>query len=286
MLTTMNEVLKIAEDRNIAVGAFDTPNLENMFAVVKTAEKYNVPVILMYIPLLEDVAPVEFMAPVMVAVARNAKVPVAVHLDHCSDLERLKRCLELGFTSVMYDGSELSYEENVRNTKIAVEYARRYGADVEAEIGIMGGREAGGANVGSIKPEDMYTDPEDAKRFVEETKIDALAASFGTAHGFYTVAPKLDFARIEKIKSLVKIPLVMHGGSGLQQSDYENVVAHGINKINYFTEMSLAAVKAMGDAIQAKNGKMHFPEALGAAEKAVVEIIERQIKVFKTEELS
>ena len=206
MLTTMNEVLKIAEARNIAVGAFDTPNLENMFAVVKTAEKYNVPVILMYIPLLEDVAPVEFMAPVMVAVARNAKVPVAVHLDHCSDLERLKRCLELGFTSVMYDGSELSYEENVRNTKIAVEYARRYGADVEAEIGIMGGREAGGANVASIKPEDMYTDPEDAKRFVEETKIDALAASFGTVHGFYTVAPKLDFARIEKIKSLVKIP--------------------------------------------------------------------------------
>ena len=129
MLTTMNEVLKIAEARNIAVGAFDTPNLENMFAVVKTAEKYNVPVILMYIPLLEDVAPVEFMAPVMVAVARNAKVPVAVHLDHCSDLERLKRCLELGFTSVMYDGSELSYEENVRNTKIAVEYARRYGAE-------------------------------------------------------------------------------------------------------------------------------------------------------------
>ena len=127
---------------------------------------------------------------------------------------------------------------------------------------------------------------EDAVQFVKETNVDALAVAIGTVHGVYKGTPKLDLQRLDEIRAAVDIPLVMHGGSGLQQSDYENVVAHGINKINYFTEMSLAAVKAMGDAIQAKNGKMHFPEALGAAEKAVVEIIERQIKVFKTEELS
>lgn len=281
MLTTMNEVLKIAEARNIAVGAFDTPNLENMFAVVKTAEKYNVPVILMYIPLLEDVAPLEFMAPVMVAVARNAKVPVVVHLDHCGDLECLNRCLELGFTSVMYDGSELSYEDNVRNTKIAVEYARRYGADVEAEIGIMGGREAGGANVGNIKPEDMYTDPEDARRFVEETQIDALAASFGTSHGFYTVAPKLDFARIEKIKSLVKIPLVMHGGSGVNEEDYIKAIHCGIRKINYYSYMGKAGVEGVKSCLENCNGEVAFyHEIAAAATEKMQENVEKAIRTF------
>ena len=145
----------------------------------------------------------------------------------------------------------------------------------------MGGREVGGANVGSIKPEDMYTDPEDAKRFVEETKIDALAASFGTAHGFYTVAPKLDFARIEKIKSLVKIPLVMHGGSGVNAEDYVKAIHCGIRKINYYSYMGKAGVDGVKSCLEKHNGEVAFyHELAAAATEKMQENVEKAIWTF------
>lgn len=169
--------------------------------------------IISHAQLHEDIAPLSDIGPVMIAMAKEAKVPVCVHLDHGETLDYLQKALDMGFTSIMYDGSLLSYEENVANTKKTVEMAAKVGASVEAEIGILGGREAG-AKQSEQKAEDMYTDPELAKRFVEDTGIDALACSFGTAHGIYKVKPKLDFERIEKIRSLTKIPLVMHGGPG------------------------------------------------------------------------
>ena len=278
MLVNLNEVLKIAEERNIAIGSFNCPNLENIMAVLKSAEKYDVPVILMHAELHEEVVPMEIIAPVMIALAKSAKVPVCVHLDHCDNLDYLYRSLELGFTSVMFDGSLLPYEENVEKTKLAVAKAKEYGANVEAEIGILGGREAGSKDNG-VKIEDMYTDPDLAKKFVEETNIDALAASFGTAHGFYTVKPKLDFDRIEKINSLIGIPLVMHGGSGVSEADYLTAISKGIRKINYYSYMGKAGVEGVKDYLD-KNKPMFFHELANAAIEKMSENVDKAMKVF------
>ncbi len=280
MLATMNEVLKIAEEKRIAVGSFNVPTLENIMAVIAVAEKLQVPVMLMHAQLHEEIVPMEVIAPIMLMMAKNAKVPVAVHLDHCDDLDYLQRALELGFTSVMFDGSLLSYEENVNKTKIAVEKAKHYGANVEAEIGILGGREAGAKEM-SKKVEDMYTDPVLAKQFVEETGIDALAASFGTAHGFYSVAPNLDFVRIKKIQSMINIPLVMHGGSGVSPSDYLKAIDCGIRKINYYSYMGKAGVIGIKEYLEQFNGEVSFyHELANAAIKKMEQNVEAAIKVF------
>ena len=217
MLVTLNEILAIAEERKCAIGAFNTPNLECITAVLNAAEKLNVPVMITHAELHESVAPLAVIGPVMVQAARNAKVPVCVHLDHCETLSYMEQALNLGFTGVMYDGSVLPYEENVANTKTAVAMAKEYGANVEAEIGQLASREGGTeANAGGP----VYTDPDLAVKFCAETGIDALAPSFGTAHGIYKSKPVLDLDRVKVIAEKTKLPLVMHGGSGVSDEDY------------------------------------------------------------------
>lgn len=250
MLVNLNAVLEIAEKQKKAIGSFNTPNLENIMAVLSVAEEKNVPVIIMHAEAHEEVMPLDIIGPIMIQMAKKATVPVCVHLDHGETLEYLERALEMGFTSIMYDGSLLPYSINVENTKKAVEMAKKYGASVEAEIGILGGREAGSSK--PLTQEEMYTDPESASQFVKETKVDALAASFGTAHGFYKVKPKLDFDRIDRIKALVDIPLVMHGGSGVSSSDYETAISKGIRKINYYSYMARAGVEGVKNALETK----------------------------------
>ena len=276
MLVTLKEILKIAEDRKIAVGSFNTPNMASVKAVISAAEEMNSPVILMHAQVHEEMGlcKMEEIAPVMLLFAKNAKVPVCVHLDHGTDIEYVKKGLELGFTSVMYDGSTLSAEENTANTKIVVEEAKRTGASVEAEIGSMGAREGGGAGGGSV-----YTDPEQAKAFAEETKIDALACAFGTAHGIYLKEPVLDFDRLEKIKALTTVPLVMHGGSGVSDEDYKKVIDIGIRKINYYTYMA----KAAGSAVAAMEDKTSFHDMEVAAINAMKENAKAAIKIFNKE---
>lgn len=282
MLVTLNEVLKMAEAEKYAVGAFNTPNLECLLAVLHNAEKMQVPVIISHAQLHEDIAPLSDIGPVMIAMAKEAKVPVCVHLDHGETLDYLQKALDMGFTSIMYDGSLLSYEENVANTKKTVEMAAKVGASVEAEIGILGGRESG-AKQSEQKAEDMYTDPELAKRFVEDTGIDALACSFGTAHGIYKVKPKLDFERIEKIRSLTKIPLVMHGGSGVSPEDYKEAISKGVRKINYYSYMSNAGVKAAKELLENENVTF-FHEIAIKAEEAMEKDVHKAMKVFYNHE--
>ncbi len=248
MLVTMKEILKIADEGGYAVGAFNVPSLVNAKAIIAAAEELNKPVILMHAQIHEeqDVAIMEEVAPIMRFFAERAKVPVCTMLDHGEDLEYVKRGLELGFTAVMYDGSALPPEENYKNTKYVVELAHKYGASVEAEVGSMGTRESGDATDGGS----IYTDPEEAAKFVRETGVDALACAFGTAHGLYLKQPKLDFDRLAKIKELVDVPLVMHGGSGVSREDFERVIRIGIRKVNYYAYMAKAgadAVKAMKD---------------------------------------
>ena len=275
MLVSLKEVLNYAEINKCGIGSFNTPTLESLNAVIRAAEKLNVPVIIMHAQCHEPESPLENIGPVMVLLAKNAKVPVCVHLDHGETVEYLKKAIEIGFSSVMFDGSALAYEKNVEITKEVVEYAHKRGVDVEAEIGILGGRESGDRK---LSKEEMYTDPILAQKFVHETHIDALACSFGTAHGFYTEAPKLDFPRITKIRELCKIPLVMHGGSGVNQEDYKKAIQLGVRKINYYSYMAREGLKGANEAL--KNGVKFYHELAAVATKYMEEDVLRAMKVF------
>lgn len=272
MLVTLKQILADAEKGKYAVGSFNTPNMTSLRAVIGAAEELNRPVIIMHAQIHEEMGlcKMEEIAPVMLMFAERAKVPVCVHLDHGTDLDYVKKGLELGFTSVMYDGSVLPTEENVKNTKEAVQAAKKTGASVEAEIGSMGAREGGDGGSASI-----YTDPDAAVKFVADTGIDALACAFGTAHGFYKEAPKLDFERLSKIYSRIDVPIVMHGGSGVSEKDYHEVIKRGVRKVNYYTYMA----KAGGEAISNKE-YAQFHDALLDAEKAMRENVKAAIGIF------
>ena len=274
MLITLTEILELAEQKKCAVGAFNTPNLECILAVLGTAEKLNVPVIISHAELHESVSPLEKIGPVMVQAAKAAKVPVCVHLDHCETLSYMAGALELGFTGVMYDGSALPYEENAANTEKAVKMAAKYGAGVEAEIGTLASREGGAALSGPV-----YTDPELAVRFAEETGIDALAPSFGTAHGIYKSKPVLDLERVRVIHRLTGLPLVMHGGSGVSPADYRTGIQCGLRKINYYSYMSRAGTDAV-KALLEKEDVTFFHDLAFAAQTAMAADAERAMRVF------
>ena len=272
MLVTLKTILKIAEAKKCAIGSFNTPNLESLKAVIGAAEELNQPVILMHAQIHEEMGlcNMEEIAPIMLFMADRATVPVCVHLDHGTDLDYVKKGLDLGFTSVMYDGSTLPDELNFANTAIAVEMAEKTGASVEAEIGSMGARESGAAGGESI-----YTSPQAAKKFSEETGIDALACAFGTAHGIYLKEPKLDFARLDEIHKMTDVTLVMHGGSGVSHEDYRKVIALGVRKINYYTYMA----KAGAEAISQKS-YTQFHDAVRDAIAAMKADVEGAMKVF------
>ncbi|MCI2068527.1 MAG: class II fructose-bisphosphate aldolase [Bacilli bacterium] len=279
MLANLKDVFKYAEEHKCAIGAFNTPNLENLKAVLDTVEKYNVPVIISHAQLHEPVANLDFIGPVMVLMAKKAKVPVVVHLDHGETVDYIHRALDIGFTSVMFDGSLTPYDENVANTRATVALAKKYGATVEAEVGIIGGRELPGDSA-KMKPEDMYTKPELAKRFVNDTKIDALACAFGTVHGIYHTKPKLSFDTIKNVRAAVGIPLVMHGGSGVSPEDYIKAIAAGIEKINYYTYMSLEGVKAAKKIIAETPDLTFYHDIADAATKAMAADLDRTVRVF------
>ena len=276
MLVNLEYVLKIAEEKNCAIGSFNTPNLENMIAVISAAEELNVPVIIMHAQCHEEYAPLDIVGPIMLLMAKKAKVPVCVHLDHCEDLDYLKRAIDIGFTSVMLDASSLPYDENVKMTKEAVCLAHPKNISVEAEIGVLGGREAG--NQKPLTKEEMYTDPDLAKKFVDDTNIDALACSFGTAHGIYKVKPELDFDRIRKINKLCNLPLVMHGGSGVSSEDYVKAIKRGIRKINYYSYMSREGVYAAREIL--KKDITFYHELASYATSKMKEDVIRALKIF------
>jgi len=276
MKAKLKEVLGWAETHDSAVGAFNTPTFENIVAVLAAAERIGTPVILSHAELHEsEGAALETVGPLMVWAAERAKVPVCVHLDHGEHPDYIYRAMELGFDSVMIDASALDYEANAKVTREVVAKAHAEGVDVEAEIGSLASREGGGATNDAV-----YTDPELARRFVADTGIDALAASFGTAHGIYKLKPKLDFDRIRRIRELTGVPLVMHGGSGVSPDDYRTAISCGIRKINYYSYMA----RAGKDAVAAKlaSADVTFFHLLAAeATKAMESDAEKAMKVFR-----
>ena len=275
MLVTLNEILAIAKEKNGAVGAFNTPNLEFVAAVIRAAEKLDVPVILSHAEIHEYAAPLDVIGPVMVHFAKAAKVPVCVHLDHCENLDYMQRALGIGFTGVMYDGSTLPYAQNAENSRRAVAMAHACGVSVEAEIGTLPSREDGAAP--SAGP--VYTDPDLAVTFCRETGIDALAPSFGTAHGIYKAKPVLDLERVKVIAEKTGLPLVMHGGSGVSDEDYRTAIRCGIRKINYYSYMSKAAVSASQALLNTQDVTFWHDLAL-TAQQAMEKDAERAMRVF------
>ena len=275
MLVNLVEILQLAEAKKCAVGAFNTPNLECVNAVISAAEKLDVPVILSHAELHEGVSPIAKIGPVMMEAARAAKVPVCVHLDHCETLDYMAKALEIGFTGVMYDGSVLPYEENLANTKKAVAMAKNYNCGVEAELGALASREGGAANASGP----VYTDPEEAVVFCRETGIDALAPSFGTAHGIYKSRPVLDLDRVKVIAEKTGLPLVMHGGSGVSPEDYRTGIRNGLRKINYYSYMSKAGTQAVKELLE-KEDVTFFHDLALAAEKAMEADAEKAMRVF------
>lgn len=277
MLATLKEVCKIAKKTKTAVGSFNTPNSESLWAVIDAAEKLNVPVIIAHAQCHDYAAPLDKIAPLMIAAAKAAKVPVCVHLDHGEDFDYCKRAIAHGFTSIMIDYSTLLYEENIAGTKEAADYAHAHGVDVEAELGALPQREGGGEV--AANPENTYTKPELVNDYLTRTGVDALAIAFGTAHGIYKTKPMLNTDIITKVRENTALPLVMHGGSGISHDEYREVIKRGITKINYYTYMAYTGYEAAAKTVEQK-GEGYYHDLAQNAEKAMYEKALETLKVF------
>lgn len=280
MLVNLKEILKIAEADKTAIGMFNATGFDSLQAVVSAAEELNRPVIIAHAEVHNVYNDISMVGPAMLAVARNAKVPVCVHLDHGTSLEMVYRALRLGFTSVMMDASALPYAENLRLTKMVTEAAHAMNVSVEAELGRLVTGEAGsGETHKEMKAEDFYTRPDEAESFCKETGVDALAIAFGTAHGFYTAEPKLDFDVVKNVAKATGLPLVMHGGSGVSEDGFKKSIQNGIRKINYYSYMSKAGFTAAKEVIQSgKTSYLHDVEY--AAMQAMKEDVKKAIRIF------
>ena len=241
MLVTLREVLKDAREKKYGVGLFNTVSLEMTKGVLGAAEELKSPVIIGTAEVLLPYASLEELAYFLVPMAKKASVPVVLHFDHGLTDTKIVEALRLGFSSIMYDCSTDTYENNIARVAQMTKTAHLLGASVEAELGHVG------ANETSAGDDSIYTEPEQAKDFVERTGVDALAVAIGTAHGAYKEKPKLDIGRLAQIAETVPVPLVLHGGSGLSDQDFKNCVANGISKINIFTDINCAAAKAAYD---------------------------------------
>lgn len=288
MLVTLNELLKDAKEGKYAVGAFNVPNLEAIRGVIQAAEELGSPVILQHAEVHENLIGLEEIGPIMLQYAKAAKVPVAVHLDHGASYEMCVKAIRLGFTSVMYDASSKEYEVNIEETKEIVKIAHAAGVSVEAELGhIFTSAVGGGEGRGSDSSEDyedledVYTDPDLAKAFVEETGVDCLAIGFGTVHGIYLKEPKLDLNRILQIKEKIDVPFVMHGGSGVSEENYRTAIKNGICKINYYTYMNKAAGKAVQECLEKNSGdSVFFDELSLSATAAMKDNVKAAMEIF------
>ncbi|HDR7735222.1 TPA: class II aldolase [Bacillus thuringiensis] len=243
-LVQMKDILIKATQENYGVGAFSVANMEMVMGAIQAAEELRSPLILQIAEVRLNHSPIHMIGPLMVAAAKKATVPVAVHFDHGMTFEKIQETLEIGFSSVMFDGSHYPLEENIQKTKEIVELAKQYGATVEAEIGRVGGSEDGSEDI-----EMMLTSTKEAKRFAEETDVDALAVAIGNAHGMYNGDPDLRLDRLQEINGIVDIPLVLHGGSGISPEDFKQCIQHGVRKINVATATFQNIVSTVNTAV-------------------------------------
>lgn len=276
MFISTKELLLKAEQEHAAIAAFNCYNAETVQAAIQAAERANQGVLIAYGERYKDYMNLEAFAAFTIKIAELASVPVALHLDHSYELETIKRALSAGFTSVMFDGSPHSLEENIRLTKEVVELAHAHGVHVEAEIGSMEKGDFSDEEEGDGR----LTDPTEAARFVSETGVDFLAASIGTVHGMYKGEPKLQFDLLEEIAAKVQIPLVLHGGSGTPEDQVLKAIDYGIRKINVNTEISLTAVSTIADTIK-ENQQVHLSTLMTHAQEQMTIHMEKIIRLYQ-----
>lgn len=279
MIVNMNEVLLPAKEKKYAVGLFNAVNVELTKGIIAAAEATRSPVIIGTAEVLFPYGALEEVSYYLIPMAKKANVPVVVHLDHGLQKESCLKALELGFSSIMYDCSTDPYEVNVEKVREMAEIAHSYGATIEGELGHVGNNPDSAE--GDADPTSFFTDPALAKDYVERTGVDALAISVGNAHGAYKLPPKLDFERIRTIASEVKVPLVLHGGSGLTDDDFRRAIHDGISKVNIFTDINVAAAEAAAREFNSGKGK-GLTDLILPAVDAIKQECEKKMTLFSS----
>lgn len=275
MLVNLNDVLKNAQKQHYGVGLFNTTDTDMLEAVISAAEELNSPVVIGTAEILLPYGELKLIAPSMLAAAKRAKVPVVMHYDHGLTFDRCMEAIDLGFSSVMFDGSAGDYDKNIAETCEIVKIAHSLGISVEGEIGHVGQ-----ASSEDNLLQDMYTTPEEAEAYVKATNVDALAVAIGTAHGVYKTKPQLNLERLKEISKRVATPLVLHGGSGLSDDDFTNAIKNGIAKVNIFTDLCLAGKNAM---IQGINNDIDYLELRNLKVEEIKESVKNKIRLFGSE---
>ncbi len=250
-ITNLKNILSFAEEKKFAVAAFNFSDLTFARAMIDAAIETRAPLILMISEFHCQYINLKALSLGALYLAKKSPFPVALHLDHGETEIAIQKAIKANFTSVMYDGSSLLLDENIRITKKYVEKAQKHNISVEGEVGKVGGNEGDlKANIENIKA--FYSDPKECEDYVQQTNIDALAVAVGNAHGFYPFPPQLDFERIKEIKSRCQIPLVLHGGSGISEEGFQQSINCGIRKINIFSDISTQSIKAIHQSLNTK----------------------------------
>lgn len=283
MLVTMKEMLADAKKNHYAIPAFDVSNYEMMKAVLETCEEEKSPALIMTLGVDTEGRNLQLISSMINGASKFFKVPVCLHMDHATDIDFIKYGCDNGYSSVMYDGSVLSFEENANNTAIVTEYAHKRGISVEAELGHVGN-----ASVGSISetgtdtdPGESLTVPQEVKEFVERTDVDALAVAIGTSHGVYQKTPELRIDRLDEITAVCDRPLVLHGGSGTPDDQMQNAINHGITKINIYSDVLFALNKGLKDSLNDITNPSTWPFIVYEnAMKMMKEVIREKLRTF------
>lgn len=280
MLVPFSKILQDAYDGHYAVGAFNCLSIEHVLGAIQAAEELRSPIILQLAEVQFPCAPMEMMAPVYLEVAAKATVPVAVHLDHGQSLETCVKAIQLGFNSVMFDGANLPFEDNVRQTAEIVRIARAAGVDVEAELGKVGDTGFGGEGTGEATP-DVFTDVEESAEFIAKTGVDALAIAIGNLHGRYVATPQLNIERLREIAQRNNLPLVLHGGSGTSEEDFKSCIHNGISKINVATALQMAVTDAVRNYVT-ECPSANYIDMKDVIVKATCESVKQHILLFES----
>jgi fructose-bisphosphate aldolase, class II len=277
MLTTLERILADARAHHYAVPAFDCVEDVMVRAILETAESLRSPVILMGLPPDLTGRGMLYLAGLVRAVADQHPVPVTLHLDHTDDLEWVRRAIDLGFTSVMVDGSSLPFEDNVALTRAAVELAHPRGVSVEGELGHVGGMDLEARDCAAS----VLTEPAEVRRFVQETGVDALAVSIGTAHGVYRSLPNLAIDRLAELEAASTVPLVLHGGSGTPEPQLQAAVRHGICKVNYYADCRIAMAQGLRRTAETMVREDPLPrELFGGIKEGVCRFVADKIRML------
>jgi fructose-bisphosphate aldolase class II len=278
-LVTLKTVLSKAYKKGYAVGAFNIINLTFLEAIIDAARRTASPVILNIAEVHFPFVTMENITPLVKEIAKREQIDIVLNLDHGLTMNAIERAVANGFTSIMFDGSHLDFDENIRQTREVVKMCHARNISVEAELGAVGGAEGGGL-LGEADPV-KYTDIQQAKEFVERTGVDALAVAIGNSHGRYKGKPDLDFNRLCSIRDLTSIPLVLHGGSGISPDNFRKAISFGIAKINFYTGMSDAAIKATKRYLGEMGGRYNdYPMMMNAVKESVMQVVAEQMEIF------